>query len=136
MLLVDAGALVAALDADEHEHDACVALLTNHPGPLIVPILVITEVAYLVGERVGAAAELRVLADFAGGNLIAEPVEARDWQRMIELVWQYQDFPLGTVDASVIAAAERLEINEIATLDRRHFGAVRPRHVDAFELLP
>lgn len=136
MLLVDAGALVAALDADEHEHEPCVALLTNHPGPLIVPILVITEVAYLVGERVGAAAELRVLADFAGGNLIAEPVEARDWQRMIELVWHYQDFPLGTVDASVIAAAERLEINEIATLDRRHFGAVRPRHVDAFELLP
>jgi len=43
---------------------------------------------------------------------------------------------LGTTDASVIALAERLEITEIATLDRRHFTAVRPRHVEAFTLLP
>lgn len=55
---------------------------------------------------------------------------------MSELVEQYADLPLGTTDASVIALAERLDINEIATLDRRHFTVVRPRHVDAFTLLP
>jgi predicted nucleic acid-binding protein len=43
---------------------------------------------------------------------------------------------VGTTDASVIALAERLEISEIAALDRRHFTAVRPRHVEAFTLLP
>jgi predicted nucleic acid-binding protein len=43
---------------------------------------------------------------------------------------------LGAVDASVIAAAERLGVREVATLDRRHFAAVRPQHVDAFTLLP
>ena len=41
---------------------------------------------------------------------------------------------LGTVDASVVAAAERLGITAIATLDRRHFSVVRPRHVEAFAL--
>ena len=55
---------------------------------------------------------------------------------MGELVEQYADLPLGTTDASVIAIAERLDLNEIATLDRRHFTVVRPRHVDAFTLLP
>jgi hypothetical protein len=44
--------------------------------------------------------------------------------------------PLGTVDASAIALAERLGITAVATLDHRHFGTVRPSHVDAFELLP
>jgi hypothetical protein len=36
----------------------------------------------------------------------------------------------------VVAAAERLEAVEIATLDRRHFSVVRPSHVEAFTLLP
>jgi predicted nucleic acid-binding protein len=55
---------------------------------------------------------------------------------MAELVHRYADLPLGTVDASVIAAAERLAIGRVATLDRRHFSVVRPRHVDAFVLIP
>lgn len=48
----------------------------------------------------------------------------------------YDDLPLGTTDASVIALAERLGVREIATLDRRYFTAVRPHHIDAFTLLP
>jgi hypothetical protein len=40
------------------------------------------------------------------------------------------------VDGSVVAAAERLGLAEVATLDRRHFSVVRPSHVDAFELSP
>jgi hypothetical protein len=56
--------------------------------------------------------------------------------RIAELVARYRDLPLGTVDASVVAAAERLDITTIATLDRRHFGVVRPAHIATFELIP
>jgi uncharacterized protein len=86
---------------------------------------VITEVAYLLASRLGSDAEIRFLGDLAAGNLIAEPIAAPDWLRIAELVGRYRDLPLGTVDASVIAAAERLHVSEIATLDRRHFGVVR-----------
>lgn len=85
----------------------------------------ITEVAYLLASRLGTDAEIRFLGDLAAGNLIAEPIAASDWLRIAELVGRYRDLPLGAVDASVIAAAERLHISEIATLDRRHFGVVR-----------
>jgi predicted nucleic acid-binding protein len=40
------------------------------------------------------------------------------------------------VDASIIATAERLGVARVYTLDRRHFGLVRPRHVDSFTLRP
>jgi uncharacterized protein len=53
-----------------------------------------------------------------------------------ELVARYRDLPLGTIDASVVATAERLAVNEIATTDRRHFSVVRPANADSFELLP
>jgi hypothetical protein len=48
----------------------------------------------------------------------------------------YADVGLRFVDAAVIAIAERTGERTIATLDRRHFGVVRPRHTAAFELLP
>jgi uncharacterized protein len=53
-----------------------------------------------------------------------------------ELVTTYADLRLGGTDASLIALAERLGATRIATLSHRHFTVVRPRHADAFELLP
>lgn len=79
---------------------------------------------------------MRFLGDLAGSGFIVEPVHPSDPLRIAELVGQYRDLPLGTVDGSIVAAAERLGIGAIATLDRRHFGVVRPRHVATFELLP
>ncbi len=102
----------------------------------MVPQLVIAEVTYFIGQRLGAGTELLFLADLASGALSTEPVQPADWPRIIELVHRYRDLPLGTVDASVIACAERLGVTAVATLDHRHFGAVRPAHVDVFELLP
>jgi hypothetical protein len=79
---------------------------------------------------------VRFLGDLAAGAFSIDPVPAADWLRIAELVSQYRDLPLGTVDASVVAAAERLGITELATVDRRHFGVVRPSHAEAFTLLP
>ncbi|MBH0777371.1 type II toxin-antitoxin system VapC family toxin [Nocardia bovistercoris] len=135
-MLVDAGPLYAYVDADDAHHAACLNLLQRHRGPLVVPTLVITEAAYLIGTRLGADAEVRFLGDFAEGLFEVEPVHPGDWLRIAELVARYRDWPLGTADASVVAAAERLDITRIATVDRRHFGAIRPRHTAAFELVP
>lgn len=110
-------------------------MLATHPGPLIVPTLVVAEVSYLVGIRLGTEPEVRFLGDFAAGNLHAEPVAAADWMRIAELVARYRDLPLGTTDASVVAVAERLGERQIATLDRRHFTVVQANH-GPFELLP
>lgn len=110
--------------------------MLSTPGALFVPVLVISEVAHFVARRIGTDAELQFLGDIADGSLEPMAVDAQDWPRIVELTWRYRDLPLGTVDASVIALAERLKITQIATLDHRHFSVVRPAHVDAFELLP
>jgi uncharacterized protein len=130
------GLLYAYIDEDDRHHTTSLELLETHPGPLIVPILVVTEVAYLVATRLGTDPEVRFLGDLAAGTLMCDPVQAGDWLRIAELVSRYRDLPLGTVDASVVATAERLQATAVATLDRRHFSVVRPAHVPAFELLP
>ena len=110
--------------------------MNRYPGPLIVPVLVITEVCYLIGTRLGAEAEVRFLGDLATDELTVEPVGASDWLRIAELVYRYRDLSLGTVDASVVATAERLGVTTIMTLDRRHFSIVRPSHTPEFEIPP
>jgi predicted nucleic acid-binding protein len=97
---------------------------------------VITEVAYLLATRLGWQPEVRFLGDLACGNFALEPLHAADLLRMAELVARYHDLPLGSVDASVIAAAERRGITALATLDHRHFGVVRPNHTRTLNLLP
>jgi predicted nucleic acid-binding protein len=136
MLIVDAGPLVAAAATRDRNHGRCVELLANARGPLIVPMLVVTEVAYFLADRIGETAERAFAASLRLGELIAEPVEPPDWNRIGELLEQYEDLGLGVVDASVIAACERLGQTELATLDRRHFSVVRPRHCAALTLLP
>jgi uncharacterized protein len=101
-----------------------------------VPTLVITEATYLIETRLGTDAEVRFLGDLASGVFAIEPVQPADWLRIAELTGRYRDLPLGTVDASVVAAAERLGITDVATVDHRHFGVVPPGHVSAFTLLP
>ncbi len=96
---------------------------------------VVTEVCQLIERRQGSKAEAAFLSSFRSGLVLAD-VTAEDLDRMSELVEVYADLPLGVVDASVIAVAERHGLTEVATLDRRHFTVVRPRHVDAFTLLP
>jgi len=76
------------------------------------------------------------LQSIADGDFEPVALEAEDFARMAQLVAQYDDLPLGTTDASVIALAERLGIEEVVTLDQRHFRTVRPSHVNALLLLP
>ena len=101
-----------------------------------MPTLVVTEVVYLIGTRLGSDAEVRFIGDLASGDLQVEPVAASDWLRIAKLVHTYRDLPLGTVDASVVAACERLGATTVATIDRRDFTVVRPNHCDRLSILP
>jgi uncharacterized protein len=49
---------------------------------------------------------------------------------------QYQGVPLGIVDSSIVALAERYQIPRIMTLDRRHFSLIQPKKLPYLELRP
>jgi len=132
--VVDTGPLYAAADLDDHDHDRALEVLQRPGHHLVIPTLVVAEATYFIGTRLGPTAEARFLAGFAA--LDVEAPTPADWSRIAELVAEYAGFPLGGTDASVVALAERLGTPLVFTLDRRHFGAVRPRHCEALTLLP
>jgi uncharacterized protein len=112
-------------------------LETTSSSHLIIPGPVVTEVCYLLSSRLGPAAEAAFLADLASGEPfeVAAPTLA-DYARMSELVSTYANVNLGVADASVITLAERLDTATIATVDRKDFQIIRPRHVPFFTLVP
>jgi len=113
-----------------------VDLLTGAQPPLVVPGPVVAELTYLVGRTLGPHAEATVLRSLATDRYRIEPLLPSDLVRMAEIVEQYADLPLGGTDAAVVAIAERLQLDTVATLDRRHFSVVRPSHVEALTLVP
>lgn len=134
-LVADTSVIYAALDPSERDHAVCTELLASAPC-VAIPATVIVELDWLSQARGCADAVDRLLASVIGGSLIVVNLDHEDYIRVRELVARYASLHLGVVDASVVAIAERMEQDTIATLDRRHFSVVRPLHVESFTLVP
>lgn len=90
--------MAAAIHGDA-AHFACREFLATHPRPLVVPVLVIGEAAFMIERALGPQAESRFLSELVANDLQIEPVSPSDLARMSELVATYADLPLGSVDA-------------------------------------
>ena len=77
-----------------------------------------------------------LLRDIQRGAYLLQELDEEDLPRAVQIMERYADLDVGYVDAAILAIVERLGEPKLATLDRKHFGAMRPRHVDALELLP
>jgi predicted nucleic acid-binding protein len=146
--LIDSGPLVAAANRKDFDHERCLRLFRDLPGPLLLPdtvlILlpdtVLIEACWVIGDRIGPKSHAVFLEAVAAElerdryQLIA--LTPPDLARMAELVTQYTDLRLDPTDASVMAIAERLNVKQVATLDRRDFSVVRPRHAEVFSIVP
>jgi uncharacterized protein len=135
-LILDTGPLYATLDRSDAAYQACRRLVEHAREPLVIPAPVLVEVDYWIHQRLSPGVLLALLDDIDAGAYRVEALLAEDYRRVRELCDQYSDADIGLVDASVLAVAERLREPKLATLDRRHFGMLRPRHVAALHLVP
>ena len=136
MIVVDTGVLLAAVSSTDRHHTECSELLRAHVGELVTPTPVLAETAWMIESVVGPGAEAAFVNSAASGELGVEDLNADDYRRCAELIERYADLGLGLVDASVVVVAERLNLTVVATLNRRDFNVVRPKHCEAFELVP
>lgn len=135
-LICDTGPLYAAMDEADTDHVQCAELLSEGEEQLVVPAPVVVELEWLASSRLGPLAFDAFLTDVEEGTVRIIDLVRTDYARVRELCARYADLPLGFVDASVVAVVERLREPKLATLDHRHFGVVRPRHVPSLRLLP
>lgn len=124
MIVADTGAIIALLDAGDTHHRALNKIYRADPDGWLLPWAILPEVDYLLGTQLGARAQDLFLADLADAAFSVEWGEEKDLQAALRTCRRYRALKLGLVDAVVIAIAERLRADAIATVDLRHFGAV------------
>ena len=134
-IVADTSVVYGALDPLDPDHDDCSAAIASG-APIVMPAPVIVEVDWLARSRGRPGAMTALLRSVLDGSLLIVNLDVEDLARATQLVEQYDDLPLDFVDAAVVAVAERLEQDTIATLDQRHFSVVRPLHIDSFTLVP
>ena len=134
--IVDTGILYALFDAGDSWHERAVKFANQFPGKLVVPQTVIPEAAYLINKYLGPAAEQHLISALVTEEFTLEALNSKDLRRIAVLLRDYADLTIGTVEASVIALAERLKTHEIATTDRRHFSVIKLAHAKPMVLLP
>lgn len=128
--------IVAAFDRDDDSHEACTSLLAGLRERRVVPSPVLVEVDHLLRRYTKNESFSTVIDQVGRGALVIEDLVAADYERAAVLLQTYADLKVGFVDCAVLAVTERLGEPKLATLDHRHFGTMRPRHVEALELLP
>ena len=135
-MIVDTSALLAFFDIDEPDHAAVTAVLDAATEPLVVSPYVVAELDYLVASRLGVSAELAVLRELAGGAWDLAAFGAEDLAKAHSVVERYADQSIGLADASTVILAARYQTRTVITLDRRHFGVLRPIDGGKFDILP
>ena len=132
-VLVDAGALVAFLDADDGEHERCLEALQRVRDPLATVWPALTEAMHLLADTPrGANALCDMVCDRA---LKLLPLEGSEMARIKQLMEKYRDLPMDFADAALVRAAERDGLTRIVTFDR-HFGVYRLPRRTKFTVLP
>lgn len=135
-LIADSGAIYGLYDRRDKHHRALRAAIERERGAILVPIVLLSEIDYLLRTKLGVRAELNFLNDLLDGAFTLESLTAADVSRCHELIEQFSSLDLGLADAAVIATAGRLGLRRILTVDERDFRAIPTADGTPFTLLP
>lgn len=122
-MLVDAGPLIALLDRRDAAHETCVETLKSIRTPLTTVWPAFTEAMYLL--RGSWSGQKALWSRVETGALGIAGLDDTDAGRMRELMEKFRDLPMDLADAALVRVAEREGLNDVFTLDKRHFSLYR-----------
>ena len=115
-ILIDSGPLIALFDRSDKYHLSSVNFIKSNKSELVTTIASITETLHLL--NFSRNAQIDFLAWINAGALTIEPITANDIARIKELTIKYSDLPMDFADACLVLLGEKLNISNIATIDR------------------
>ena len=134
-VIADTGFVVALTNQRDRYHSDVVSIYLQYPE-ILLPQLVLVEVCYLIGRDVGIAKVVQFLRNLPSSRFQVIQATDTDLDRTAEILEQYIDSKLDFVDSSIMAIAERLNIQTVLTIDRRDFQILRPKHCEYFIVKP
>ena len=135
MSLIDANAFVNLIDQNQPRSAEFRAVFSAMRPPLTTTWPVFTEAMYLLLGIGGWPLE-RALWDYVLKGVVRFHFpDGAEIQRIADLMERYRDRPMDLADASLVAAAETLDVSRIFTQDS-DFYIYRFRDTSVFEVMP
>lgn len=131
--VADTSCIVAYINKRDVYHSACIAI-ADEVQAMLVPQTVLTEVAYLLQQRIGSLAVASFLESFESSVFVLVALEPWDMAQAAKILREYADSRIDFVDATVMAVADRLTLATVHTLDHRDFSIYRPKTHFAFHV--
>ena len=136
IILLDTSFVVALNNPKDKNHVAARDFFSGKRNVYLLPEVVLTEAAFLLGKAGGLPASLRFLDGLVATSAMLQSLTLPDIKRARGIMAAYPDARLDFVDCCLMALSERLNITQVCTFDRRDFSMFRPTHCDYLELLP
>jgi predicted nucleic acid-binding protein len=133
--LTDAGPLIAIIDADEADHEVCVAAADEIELPLVTTWPAFTEAMYLIGSAGGIRGQRALWTLVQTGRLTIGDLSRDAVRRSAQLMDKYADTPMDLADATLVAYAEEHGHRRIFTLDS-DFSVYRIHGRQRFDVVP
>lgn len=134
--IIDTSAIISLVDRSCEHHYRISDIIRKGDFRLIVPSHVIPEACYMLNKKFGPSIEIKFLEEIISVNLHIEIIKFLDLARVVEILKKYSTLDIGYADAAIVAIAERLKVNRILTLDKKHFNSLIPLGFDYFEIYP
>jgi len=132
--LIDSGAILAVVEADDYWHSACLEALQSVRIPLFTTEAILTELFHLIGE---SAHNIGKAWNFVrSGAVTVRPVDDSDLPTLQALMVQYRDRPMDFADATLVHLAARESLSLILTIDHDDFETYRIGGRKKFTILP
>lgn len=120
--ITDAGPLIALFDSSDKYHQKTKHKLEQYRqdvrGRLVTTWPIITETTYILKAHVHLQAQVDFLKWVIMGGLEIFDLQKDNLSKIIELQEKYSDLPMDFADASLLIAAESLNINKVFSLDK------------------
>jgi predicted nucleic acid-binding protein len=137
--IVDAEPLIATFNGRDSEHVACRKALAT-VGHAVISPMVLAEVDSRITTGISpqaAQTALRYIADRVAVGRFEVPEVGPHLHAAHAVAQQYIGLPLGLTDAMNVVLAREFRTDVVATIDPRHFRAVRPLTAHgAFRIIP
>jgi predicted nucleic acid-binding protein len=134
-VLVDTGALAALFDPNDQYHNLCNASAKELPvGKAFTCWPVITEAAYLL--RRYPTQRDALLESLEAGEFQVLALHSSELPALREIFAKYGDQQIDLADAALLYLADREGLEDIFTVDRRHFSLFRKRNGKPLRLIP
>ena len=134
-VIADTGFVVALANRLDDRHADVAPIYAQYPK-ILLPQVVLVEVAYLINRDAGMTTVIKFLAGLPASRFELVAAVEQDITRSAGILDHYLDSKIDFVDACVMAMAERLNIRTVLTIDQRDFRLFRPTHCESFILKP